>query len=74
MEINELIKVFDEVLNQEKKITISADTRYKECEEWSSLSAFMVTGLLYDKYQLKVRGNVFRKSETIAELFEIIKG
>lgn len=74
MEISDLIQVFDEVLNQEHKLGINAETRYKECESWSSLSAFMVTGLLYDKYQLKIRGNVFRKSETIADLFDIIKG
>ena len=74
MDINDLIQVFDEVLNQEHRLEINKDTHYKESEEWSSLSAFMVTGLLYDKFQLKVRGNVFRKSDTIAELFELIKG
>lgn len=72
MELNELIQVFDEVLNQEHKLEITADSHYKDCEEWSSLTAFMLTGILYDKYHLKVRGSVFRKSETISELFNLI--
>lgn len=73
MEIVDLISIMNEVLCPGQTASLNYDSHYKECESWSSLNAFMITGLLYDRYHKKVRGSVFGKSETIAELFVLIK-
>lgn len=72
MELNDLVKVFDSVLNQDHKATITSETDFKESEAWSSLTAFEITAILNDKYGIKLRGIQIRRCKTIAELYALI--
>lgn len=72
MEIQELINVFNEVLNPEEKEVINAETAFKDCDRWSSLSAFEITEKLHTKYGIKLRGIQVRKCTTIQELFNTL--
>ncbi len=69
MEIQELINVFNDVLNPEAEEVINAETAFKDCDRWDSLSAFEITEKLYTKYGIKLRGIQVRKCTTIQELF-----
>ncbi|MCQ2246597.1 MAG: acyl carrier protein [Bacteroidaceae bacterium] len=72
MELQELINLFEEVLNKEGKETIAADTNFKDCEHWDSLSAFTISETIYDKWNVKLRGIQIRKCSTIKDLFDLI--
>lgn len=72
MEIQELINVFNEVLNPEAKEVINAETAFKDCERWDSMSAFEITVKLHTKYGIKLRGIQVRKCTTIQELYNTL--
>lgn len=72
MEIQELINVFNEVLNPEAKEVINAETAFKDCERWDSMSAFEITEKLHTKYGIKLRGIQVRKCTTIQELYNTL--
>lgn len=72
MELQELINLFNEVLNKEGNEVINADTNFKECEHWDSLSAFTISETIYDHWSIKLRGIQIRKCTTIKDLFDLI--
>lgn len=72
MELQELINLFEEVLNREGNEVINAETNFKECEHWDSLSAFTISESIYDKWNVKLRGIQIRKCTTIKDLFDLI--
>ena len=69
MELQELIGIFDEVLNKEDKEIINAETQFKDCEHWDSMSAFEVAEKIHSKFGLRLKGIQIRKCSTILELF-----
>ena len=72
MELQEIINLFEEVLNKEGDETINANTNFKESPHWDSLSAFIISEAIYDKYNIKLRGIQIRKCTTIKDLYELI--
>lgn len=72
MELQDVINLFEEVLNKEGDETINADTNFKESAHWDSLSAFTISEAIYDKYNIKLRGIQIRKCTTIKDLYELI--
>lgn len=69
MEIQELINLFSEVLNIEGEEVINAETAFKDCERWNSMSAFEITEKIHSQFGLRLRGIQVRKCTTIQELF-----
>ena len=69
MELQELIMIFNEVLNKEGKEMISAETQFKECEHWDSMSAFEIAEKIHAKFGMRLKGIQIRKCATIQELF-----
>lgn len=72
MELQELVKIFEEALNKEGKETINENTQFKECEHWDSLSAFSISSILFEKYNIKLRGIQIRKCDKIIDLYNLI--
>ena len=69
MELQELIAIFSEVLNKEGKETINAETQFKECEHWDSMSAFEIAEKIHAKFGMRLKGIQIRKCSTILELY-----
>jgi acyl carrier protein len=69
MELQELISIFNDVLNKEGKEMINAETQFKECEHWDSMSAFEIAEKIHTKFGLRLKGIQIRKCSTIEELF-----
>lgn len=72
MELQELIRVFNEVLNQDGKIEIIASTDFKDLDEWSSLTAFNIVERLETVYGIRLRGIELRRCTTIEDLLNLI--
>ena len=53
--------------------TIVADTKFKELDEWSSLTALSIIAMVDDEYDVIIKGNDILKAETIQDLFEIVQ-
>ena len=71
MNIEEFIKNFADQLDETEPELISAETRFKELEEWSSLTALSIIAMVDDEYDVIIKGNDILKSDTIQDLFEI---
>lgn len=72
MEINDLLVIFDSVINQDHNIEITPETDFKECENWSSLTAFTLVEEINAKYNIRIRGIELRRCNTINDLLELL--
>ena len=73
MNIQEFIENFAAQLDETEPDTIKADTRFKELDEWSSLTALSIIAMVDDEYDVIIKGNDIIESDTIQDLFERIE-
>lgn len=52
--------------------TISVETNFRELDGWSSMVALSVMAMVDDEYEVQLRADEMRKTNTIQELFELI--
>lgn len=73
MEIKEFIENFAAQFDDTDASAINANTKFKELEEWSSLTALSIIAMVDEEYEVKVKGDDIRTSSTVEELFDIVK-
>lgn len=73
MEIKEFIEKFAEIFDDTDASSLTPDTRFKELEEWSSLSALGLLALADEEFDVELKADDVRGANTIAEIFETIK-
>lgn len=73
MELKEFIEFFAEQFDDTDASEIQADTKYKELDEWSSLVALSVIAMVDEEYNVTIKGDVIKNSETVEDLFNAIK-
>lgn len=72
MEIKEFIEKFAEIFDDTDVATLSPETKFRELDEWSSLSALALIAMADDEYEIELKGDEIRKANTIQELFDLI--
>ena len=73
MELKDFIENFAAQFHDTDASEIKAETVFKELEEWSSLTALSVIAMVDEEYDVKVKGDDIRKSQTVNDLFMIVK-
>ena len=73
MDIKEFINNFAEQFDETDINEFSSDTEFKQLEEWSSLHALSIIAMVDESYGVKVTGEDIRNSQTIKDIYEIIK-
>lgn len=73
MEINEFIEKFAEIFDDTDAASLSPETKFRELDELSSLSALALIAMVDEEYDVELKGDEIRKANTIADLFEVIK-
>ena len=71
MDIERFIENFADLFDETDPANISATTRFKELEEWSSLVALSVIAMVDEEYDVEFRGDDIRNSETVEDLYHI---
>ena len=74
MELNDFILHFAEQFDDTDASEIKADTVFKDLDEWSSLIALSVIAMVDEEYDVALKGEDIRNSNTIEDLFNIVKG
>ena len=74
MELNDFILHFSEQFDDTYASEIKADTVFKDLDEWSSLIALSVIAMVDEEYDVALKGEDIRNSNTIEDLFNIVKG
>ena len=73
MEIKEFIENFANQFDDTDVSVFSAETRFRELDEWSSLLALAVLAMVDEEYDVQLKADQMRKANTVQELFDIVK-
>ena len=65
MELTEFIEKFAEQFDETDAAEFRADTEFKALEEWSSLSALSIIAMVDEEYDITLKGDDIKTSETI---------
>jgi acyl carrier protein len=73
MGIDEFLKNFCDLFEETDSKGFKPSTRFRDIEEWSSLLALSVIAMVDEKYHFSLTGDDIRNSQTIEDIFNIIK-
>lgn len=73
MEIKEFIENFAAQFDDTDASEFKAETNFRELDEWSSLIALSIIGMVDEEYEVTLKGDEMRQAETIEDLFNIVK-
>ena len=73
MELKEFIENFAEQFDDTESSEIQADTEYRELDEWTSLTALSIIAMIDEEYDVQIKADEMRNSQTVQELFDIVK-
>ena len=74
MDLQEFVGKFAEQFDETDASEFKADTEFKKMVDWSSMTALSIIAMVDDEYGITIKGDDIRNSETIEELFNIVKG
>ena len=73
MNLNDFIKVVSEQYEDTDVKGFSAETKFKDFDEWSSLTSLSIIAAVDDEFGITLKGDDIRNAFTIKELFDIAK-
>ena len=73
MELKDFIENFAAQFDDTDASEIKAETVFKELDEWSSLIALSVIAMADEEYEVTLKGEDLRTSNTVEDLFNLIK-
>ena len=72
MNIQDFIENFAAQFDETDPEVFTAETRFKELDEWSSLLALSIIAMVDDEYDLIIKGNDIVNSDSIQDLYNIV--
>ncbi|MDR1653370.1 MAG: acyl carrier protein [Prevotellaceae bacterium] len=72
MEIKEFISNFANQFEDTDQSVFTAQTCFRDLEEWSSLIALSVMAMVDEEYDVRLKGNDMRNANTIQELYDAV--
>lgn len=72
MELNDFIKNFANQFEDTELEEFSAETNYRELDEWTSLIGLAVLNMIAKKCGVKVTPEEMRATKTIEELYNLV--
>lgn len=73
MEINKFISNFAAQFDDTDLDVFKAETIFKDIDEWSSLMALSIIAMVDEEYDVKLKGDDIRNSNTIEDIFNAVK-
>lgn len=72
MEINDFIKNFADQFDDTDASEITAETNFRDLEEWSSMIGLSVLNMSEKKYGVSLTFDELKSANTVQELFDVI--
>lgn len=72
MTLHEFIEAFAAEFDETPEEVFSPDTKFKELEEWSSLTALSIISMVDDQLEKQLTGADIRSCDTIEELYNVV--
>ena len=73
MEIKDFIQNFADQFENTELDLFAPQTKYRELEEWSSLIALSVLAMIDEEYDVQLKGEEMRATNTIQELYDLVE-
>ncbi len=70
--LEKFIDLFSELFEDTEKTAFTPDCRFKDLDEWSSLIAISVVGMVDEEYGVSLRGDDVKLSDTISDLYNVV--
>lgn len=72
MNLQEFIENFAAQFDETDATVFTADTKFKQLDEWSSLTALSIIAMVDDEYDVIIKGNDIISSDTIQDLYNVV--
>ena len=73
MDIESFINNFAAQFDDTDSAVFTAETSFKDLDEWSSLLALSIIAMVDEEYQIVLKGEDIRSTETIEDLYSKVK-
>ena len=73
MEIKDFVKLFGEQFDDTPPEAFTTETKFRELEEWDSLTALSVIAMIDEEFDKQITGADIRSVSTIEELYNHLK-
>ncbi|WP_298074034.1 acyl carrier protein [uncultured Bacteroides sp.] len=73
MELKEFIENFASQFEDTDASAFTPATRFRELDEWSSLTALSIIAMVDEEYDVTLKGDDIRNAETIEDLFKTVQ-
>lgn len=73
MTINEFVRHFADQFDETDPSLFSSETKFRDLDEWSSITALSIIAMVDEEYDVTLKGDDIKNSETVADIFEIVK-
>ena len=67
--LEEFVELFAEQFDETDASVFAPDTKFRELDEWSSLIGLSVIAMVDEEFDVALKGNDVRSSETIEDLY-----
>jgi acyl carrier protein len=71
--MEKFLKLFTDLFDETDFSLFTVNTKFKELEEWSSLTALSTIAMIDEEYDVALKGDDIRNAVTIEDLFNTIK-
>ena len=71
MELKDFIENFAAQFDDTDASEFQPETEFKALDEWSSLTALSIIAMVDEEYDITIKGDDIRNSETIEDLFNL---
>ena len=73
MELNDFIEKFAELFEDTDKSEFTADTYFRELDEWSSFKGASIISMVDDEFDVIITGDDLRAVDTVEDLYIFVK-
>jgi acyl carrier protein len=74
MDLKKFIENFAEQFEEVEAAEFNAETNFRDFSEWSSLTALSIIAMVDEEYEVELKGDDIRTSNTVEDIFNIVKG
>ena len=73
MDIKKFIENFADQFEETDVCVFTPETKFRELDEWGSLIALSIIAMVDEEYDITIKGDDIRNSNTIEDLFNAVK-
>ena len=73
MDVSTFIDNFAGQFDDTDRSAFTAETKFRDLDEWSSLIALSIIAMVDEEYDVTLRGDDVKNSQTIQDLFNMVQ-